>query len=370
LVGSAAPTTRCADVVAGPFGSERWTKIEAAGMYYFHQFYPRQPDLNFENPEVQEELLNVLRYWMDRGIDGFRFDVPDRYFEEENSCAHNQATIDFHARMRETISGTGTLKRGFVGEIWGMHHEVKPFFGPSGNPMIFSFNMMFALYSVALGLGPEPVSVLVDEMLRDLPAESRWGIFTGNHDTPRFADVAAGNRTRLQLGAALVLTMPGVPYIWMGDELGLHAGSDFNVDWRDGTRTPYPWDDSAGFGFTTGDEPHLDYAPDSGPKSFARQRAEEGSLLNYYRTLIGVRNGSPALQSGTYALVHVDDALWVFDRVAPEDIVRVIHNLAHTEAKAWPLNRDAVDLVSGVEYEAGEPLWVAPGGTAILRDAD
>lgn len=367
FVWAPSPLTKCTDVIPGPFGSERWQEVDSLGLMYFHQFYPRQPDLNFENPAVQTELLNVLTYWMGRGIDGFRFDVPDRYFEEGDECTHNPKTLEFHARLRETISGLGTLDRGFVGEIWGIHDEVKPFFGPRGNPMIFAFELLFSFYSsIAVGSSPGALAVQVEEMLRDLPAESRWGIVIGNHDVPRFAEVAVGDVRKLRLAAAVQLTLPGVPFLWMGDELGLRMGKQVNIDWRDGARTPYPWaKDEPGFGFTTAKTSHLAFAPGSDVQAYDQQRADGASLLNYYRRLIAVRNAEPGLHSTAYQEIYRDDAVWVYRRGTGADAVIVAVNFsAHPAAYALS-SESRTDLLTE-EAVVGE-FALAPGQTRILK---
>lgn len=361
------PLTKCTDVASGPFGRERWQKVDALDLYYFHQFYPRQPDLNYRSAALRAEMLGVLDYWMKRGIDGFRFDVPDRFFESGDQCAHNPETLAFHAELRETISGTGTLKRGFVGEIWGLHHEVKPFFGPQGNPMIFSFELLFSLYGgIGAGSSPGPIAVQVEEMLKDLPAESRWGLIVGNHDTPRFAEVAAGDPRKLRLAAAVQLTLPGVPFLWMGDELGLRMGKQYNIDWRDGARTPYPWaKDEPGLGFTTAINPHLAFAPGSESQTYDVQRADPGSLLNYYRRLIAVRNAEPGLQSTVYTEIARDGGLWVYRRGTGADEVIVALNFSSNSTK-WSLPGAArLDLMTG-ETVSGE-VTLAGGQTRILK---
>lgn len=361
------PLTKCTDVASGPFGTQRWQKVDALDLYYFHQFYPRQPDLNYRSAALQAEMLGVLDYWMERGIDGFRFDVPDRFFESGDQCAHNPETLAFHGKLREAISGTGTLKRGFVGEIWGLHHEVKPFFGPAGNPMIFAFELLFSFYAgVAVGSSPGAIAVQVEEMLRDLPAESRWGLIAGNHDTPRFAEVAAGDMRKLRLVAALQLTLPGVPYLWMGDELGLRMGKQVNIDWRDGARTPYPWAaGEPGLGFTTAKKPHLAFAPGSAEQAYDRQRADPDSLLNYYRRLIAVRNAEPGLQGTAYEEVSRDGAVWVYRRGAGADAVVVAVNFTSAPAAFDLPGAARVDLLTG-ETVAGA-VSLAGGQTRVLK---
>jgi glycosidase len=369
FVWNASPATRCSDVPAASFGPDRWTYVDAAGLYYFHQFFPRQPDLNFKNPAVQEELLNVLKFWMKRDIDGFRFDVPDRYFEEGDLCTKRPATLQFHQRLRDTISGDGKLARGFVAETWGLVRDVLPYFGPHGDPMIFNFPLLGSFYtSIAVGSSPTAVANEVDLMMRDLPAESRWGLVQENHDIPRFADVASGDPARLRLAASVLMTLPGVPYMWMGEELGLRMGKQVKVDWRDGSRTPYPWDASPGFGFTTAKTPHLAFGPDSAEYSYASQRENPASLLNFYRRLIALRNAHAALNDGSYATVYRDDSLWVYKRSAESETVWVAHNFARSGSVDWHFepNVAVTDLVTGEVFAPGAAIPVAASESRIL----
>ena len=324
------PMTRCTDVPAGPFGTVRWTYSDDAGKYYFHQFYPRQPDLNYRSPALRQALLDVLNFWMDRGVDGFRFDVPDRFYENGNHCSHQPETVEFHEKLRETIVGRG---RSFVTEIWGTVESNRPFF-EAGNPMIFNFELLFSLYTGALaGASAEPIREAVAAMLADLPATGQWGILIGNHDVPRPYEIAGGDMARLRLAAALQLTLPGVPFMWMGEELGLPPATQVRVDFRDKWRAPYPWteQDDFGFGSTT---PHLAFGPYAG-MSYATQTADPGSLLNHYRAWIGLRNATPALHAKDYRDLGIVGDIWSYQRGTGAEHVVVAHNFARrTRANA------------------------------------
>lgn len=362
------PGTRCTDVPATTFGTKRWTYVPALKKYYFHQFYPRQPDLNFRNPKVREALLDVLRFWLDKGVDGFRFDVPDRYFERGDSCTFQPETLRFHAKMRAVITENGKVDRGFVGEIWGFPEDVKPYLDGKHDPMVFDFISQFASDAgVLIGSSPGPIVAALN-LQAGIASTARWGLALGNHDTPRIADIAGGNTARLRLAAALQMTLPGVPFVWSGEELGLTMGTQVRIDWRDGSRTPYPWEPVApGFGFTTG-KPYLRFPADSALKAFAVQNPEPDSLLNWYRRLISLRNREPAFATATRQDLVVGHALWVFSRGKGVQKLWVAHNFSRDATVSWtpPWTGASVDLLYGTVLSPGA-LLLPPSGTMILR---
>lgn len=380
FVWSPEPATTCSDVpnALTPFGTDRWAEVPELDRWYFHQFYPRQPDLNFDNPAVGEALLDVLRFWIDLGVDGFRFDVPDRFYERGQRCAMLPETRAFHARMREVIGGAGGLDRGFVGEIWGLLDEVMPWFGSDGNPSIFAFELMLALVGGALiGEQADLIARAVELHLDGLPDESRWAIILGNHDTPRVASLAAGDLRRVRVAKALQLTLPGIPFIWAGDELGLEMGRDSLVDGRDGTRTPYPWTPEVpGFGFTTAAQAFLPATPDSRRKAWSLQRGDPDSLLEWTRRLIALRNATPALHAGDYRTLAADRDRFVFERRHGDSRRIVAVNVSRERSAEWrfPAGPDRRttwrDLLDASDWLAGEAVVLPPLGVRILAPAN
>ncbi len=363
------PSPDCAGEGIDPFGGEHWTLAPDVDLYYFHKFFAGQPDLNFRNPAVQDELLGVLDFWLSRGVDGFRFDAAANYVENGDQCESQPETIAFHERLREHVSGgIGKLERGFVTEVGGEVPTVRQYFGPSGDPMIFNFDLMFAFYT-ALGSGtPEAVASSVAERLDQLPAESRWGLVTGNHDYPRLAEMFRGDEQRLRLAAALQMTLPGVPFVWMGEELGLMAGTEVKVDTRDLWRAPYPWSAEApGYGFTQAAEPFLAFAPGSGERAYASQIKASESLLRTYVRLISLRNATPALHDGGFHAVYQDDHLWAFERTHPGGDVLVVHNFARDVRLPLPaaLAEHLYDELSATTIDAED--GIGPGETFVFK---
>lgn len=290
----------CDDVPDGPFGSVRWTMDPVRGQFYFHQFYPAQPDLNFDSMAVQDALLDVMRFWLDRGVDGFRLDVAHRYDEDLPSCLHQAGTHAFHRRMRATLDEYSD--RAMVAEVTGDIDQIASYLGDGDLHMAFLLGES-SLYWVAADRGtPQGLGETMGRFFAAMPAGGTFATILGNHDTPRSSAQVGAEDGALRMMAAAQLTMPGVPFVYYGEELGALAGRDTIVDQRDSARAPMQWDTSANAGFTSG-TPFLDLAPEHETRNVELESTDPGSLLAFYRRLIALRNETPALRTGTYQLV-------------------------------------------------------------------
>jgi glycosidase len=323
---SPVPLTRCAESAIGPFGSERWSYLEELNLYYFHQFQPSQPDLNFWNPKVREELLKVLVFYQDLGVDGFRFDVPDRYYEKGSRCSMLPETLEFFSELRKAIRG------GFVAEIWGVPSVIRLALTPDRFPMAFHFPLYFTILAVLLSEGsPASLDELLEISLDGLPPGVSWALISGNHDLFRLATFLGGDPQKLRLFFVLLLTLPGVPFIWMGDELGLPNGREIRVDPRDLSRTPYPWEPTPpGFGFTRAEIPFLRFVEDADRFAYSRELQDPQSFLRFVRRMIYLRNRLPSLHKGSFRTRELRDHLWVFERSYREERVFIFVNFSRT----------------------------------------
>jgi alpha-glucosidase len=312
------------------FGGRSWEWDEPTGQYYLHSFLPSQADLNWRNPEVERAMFDVLRFWLDRGVDGFRVDVahfimkdpemrdnPERAdapagasdyerYHHLNDLGHPDAHVVYR-RMRGLLDGYRP-ERVSIGEIhfddigkWAAYYGS----GTDEFHLPFNFRMLNAPWEASV------FRELVDQLEGALP-EGAWPNYVlGNHDETRLATRYGPNRARP--AAMLLLTLRGTPTLYQGDELGMEevvVALDRTRDpWgfrvpgsgRDGCRTPMQWAPGAGAGFTDpGVEPWLPFGPDAAVRNVAALVDDPRSILNLYRALLEVRRASPALREGSY----------------------------------------------------------------------
>jgi alpha-glucosidase len=320
------------------FGGPAWTLDETTGQYYYHAFLPEQPDLNWRNPEVVEAMLDVLRFWLDRGVDGFRVDVvwhliKDEHFRDNPPnpdwrpgdnpfqqvvplyTTDRPEVHDLIEQMRQLFDAYE--ERVLIGEIYLPVERLVSYYGVdlSGVHLPFNFQLILADWDA------EHIGQLVEEYERALP-EGGWPNWVlGNHDQHRIASRVG--REQARVAAMLLLTLRGTPTLYYGDEIGMRdvpippglvqdpfeknvPGQGFG---RDPERTPMQWSAALHAGFTTG-EPWLPVADDHREVNVVAQRDDPGSMLALYRQLIELRRGEPALEVGRYEpLAHADDVL-------------------------------------------------------------
>jgi alpha-glucosidase len=322
------------------FGGSAWTRDEASGEYYLNNFLPTQPDLNWWNEEVREAFDDVLRFWYERGIAGFRIDVCHAIVKDRELRDDPAATPDDHPKVRER--GTrqvfsmnrpevhDVLKRWrqvsdperiLVGETYVLElDQLIPYYGTGEDQLHLAFNFLF----VHSDLDAAQLRPLVEAMEAKLPAGA-WPVWTGsNHDAGRLATRwAGGDEAKARAALLMLLTLRGTPFLYYGDELALpdaeldpaealdpvpHRTGDPSRN-RDTCRTPMQWDGGPGAGFTNGAEPWLPFADE---RSVAAQREDPGSTLHLVRDLIALRRERADLRDGGYETV--EGPAWVYRR--------------------------------------------------------
>jgi alpha-glucosidase len=324
------------------FGGGAWEYDAATGQYYYHAFLAAQPDLNWRNPEVRAAIYDVIRFWLARGVDGFRVDViwhlikdaefrnnPLRPDREEGMPPH-QALVPLYTTDRpevhDVISEMRSVldefpERLLIGEIYLPVERLVAYYGRDlqGVHLPFNFALLQAPWEA------RSLAKLIDEYEAALP-EGGWPNWVlGNHDRPRIASRIGPSRARL--AAMLLLTLRGTPTLYYGDEIGMRQAClephqirdpfELNVPGvglgRDGCRTPMQWDDTRFAGFSAV-EPWLPPGADHRANNVDNQRAAADSLLTLYRRLIGLRRLMPALSVGSYRPVAARGDLLIFVR--------------------------------------------------------
>ena len=341
-----------------------WTWDEAAGQYFWHRFYPSQPDLNYDNPAVQSEMLEVARFWLEMGVDGFRADAVPYLFEREGTnCESLPETHAFLRRLRRFID------ENFPGRIllceanqWP--EEVREYFGEGDEfQMGFHFPLMPRIF---MALRSGEISPLTWALSKTpaIPESCQWCAFLRNHDEltlemvteadrqwmweqyapeprmrlnlgirRRLAPLLGNERSLLELAFSLLLSLPGSPVIYYGDEIGM--GDNIDLFDRNGVRTPMQWDGSAGAGFSQARLQDF-YAPLISEGEFGHQRVnvqrqenEAGSLLSWLRQALRIRKAHPIFGMGDMTLLESGNpSVLAFERRFGEERLLVLHNLS------------------------------------------
>jgi len=331
------------------FGGPAWTFDPQTGQYYMHQFDTHQPELNYRNPAVLEAMLDVMRFWLERGVDGFRVDViwlmmKDSLFRDEppnpawdgvrpyDSLLHiHTANLpEVHAlirRMRAALDEYGD--RLMVGEIYLPNDQLAQYYGSRGDEchLPFNFQLIHNPHWRA-----DVVRRLVDDYEAALPPGAWPNWVLGNHDCHRLATRIGAAQARV--AAMLLLTLRGTPTLYYGDEIGMenvpippekmrdppavNQPEIAHIVGRDPARTPMQWDASPNAGFASpGVEPWLPLAADYAARNVAAQEADPVSLLNLYRALLRLRRAEPALHAGHYTPVETGAAdIFAYRRAA------------------------------------------------------
>ena len=362
-----------------------WTWDATRRAYYWHRFFSHQPDLNYDNPAVREAMLNVMRFWLDQGLDGFRCDAVPYLIEREGTNGENLP--ETHAVLREfraVIDREYGGDRVLLGEANQWPEDVRPYFGNGDEfHMAFHFPLMPRLY---MGLRLEERLPIVDIFTHTpaIPPSCPWGLFLRNHDEltlemvtneerafmyyayardpdmklnlgirRRLAPLLDNDRRRIELLNCLLLTLPGSPIIYYGDEIGM--GDNVHLGDRDGVRTPMQWSRERNAGFSAADEERL-YLPVITDAVYgyqavnvAAQDRTPSSLLNTMRRLIAARRTSPAFGRGSIDFLRPrNPRVIAYLRRSQRDVVLIVANLA---ASPQPVELDLAAFAGATPVE-------------------
>jgi alpha-glucosidase len=378
------------------FGGSAWELDPSTGQYYYHAYLKEQPDLNWRNPAARQAMLDVLSFWLDRGIDGFRIDalrqvIKDEAFRDDppdptwtpqrspyTSLIHVHSTDqpELQDLIREFRAlADGYTERLLIGELYLPISRLVAYYGVDGRGLHLPFNF----HLILTAWRARDVATLIETYEAALPAGAWPNWVLGNHDQPRVASRLGAAQARV--AAMLLLTLRGTPTIYQGEELGMHDVPipDAAVQdpvarrlpglglGRDPERTPMQWDASPFAGFSQV-EPWLPLADDFRTANVAVEDRDPQSMLRLYRRLIDLRRSSAALSAGAYRTIHVDDDVLVFARTHGDEEVVVALNLSG-EAQALPTavgQRRRVVLSTHLD-DGGEPTQLRPDEGLILR---
>ncbi|MCZ6662066.1 MAG: alpha-amylase family glycosyl hydrolase [Actinobacteria bacterium] len=369
------------------FGGPAWTLDEATGQYYRHTYLPSQPDLNWRNEETVQSALDVARFWLDRGVDGFRLDAAHQMMKDPLERDNPPAPPDHHRPYKDMGEYDNFVHLYDLGhqDIHELHRTVRavvdsydhnPF--TVGEIHIFDLpewssyygenldqlHMPFNFHLLACDWDASSLRVLIEALLWHVPVGGWTNWMLGNHDEKRLATRLGAENARL--AAVLLLTLRGTPFIYYGDELGMQDveipegrgrdpwGANVPFPSRDGARTPMQWSAGESAGFTVG-SPWLPLAPDYEQRNVEAELDDEESILNLYRRLIRIRRDSSALRIGSF-LSHPssgEDVL-VYRKEADDDTKTVALNLSD----AWQdvKIRSGSVVLSSLDHQRSERI--------------
>jgi maltose alpha-D-glucosyltransferase/alpha-amylase len=341
-----------------------WTWDEEAGAFYWHRFFSHQPDLNYDNPEVQEQMLAALRFWLDLGLDGFRLDaVPYLYEREGTNCENLKETHEFLKLVRAEVDKSFE-NIVLLAEANQWPSDVVDYFGEGDEcHMAFHFPLMPRMFMAARRQVRYPM-VEILEQTPQIPDNCQWGIFLRNHDEltlemvtdeerdymyaeyakdprmklnlgirRRLAPLLENSRDQVELFHAMLLSLPGTPIIYYGDEIGM--GDNIYLGDRDGVRTPMQWSADRNAGFSKADFAQL-YLPLLMDPVYGYERTnveaeqrDPNSFLQWFRRLLAVRKQHAVFGHGNFEILHPTNAsIFAYVRKYNDDFVLCVNNLA------------------------------------------
>jgi alpha-amylase len=324
----------------GPWGQEAWHRSPARDEYYYGVFWSGMPDLNYDNPAVREEAKKIATFWLrEMGVDGFRLDAIPYLVEEGNRLAGAPGT---HALLREYAAHVRRVAPSAftVGEVWDSVGAMLPYY-PDQLDAHFSFESSDAIIA-AVRTGSAKNLYRSFLRLQDTLPAHRWSPFLRNHDQTRTMTELGGDVARARQAVALLLTLPGLPFIYYGEEIGMTGDKP---DPR--LRTPMHWRRGPAAGFTTG-APWEPLQPDSMTANVEAQEDNPSSLLNLHRRLIHLRASNSALGAGELVpLTASNDAVAAYLRREGGQVVLVVANLGATPLSAVSVSSDQSVLPAG-----------------------
>ena len=345
----------------GPWGDEAWRRSPVRNEYYYGAFSPGMPDLDYHAPAVRQEAKRIATFWLrEMGVDGFRLDAIPHIWEEGDCLMGCAGTHDFLHEYAEHIRGVAPESY-TVGEAWGNIGAVLPYY-PDQLTSHFAFELSDSLLA-AVRRGSVGGLLAGYLRLQDTLPAYRWSPFLSNHDGMRTMTALDGDGARAKLAATLLLTLPGLPFVYYGEEIGMTGDKP---DPR--LRTPMQWAPRPGVGFTTGTA-WSSAQPDSMTTTVAAQDADRGSLLNLYRRLIHLRRENEALATGRLVPLSASSSqVAAYLRRAGDHAVLVVANLGAEAASGVSIGSEERVLPPG-RY-APRNLLAGPDGASLRVNRD
>ena len=379
------------------FGGPAWKFDSRTSQWYYHRFYPQQPDLNWRNPEVERAMFDVTRWWYRRGVAGFRLDAVDTLFEDPDlrdnpvidsrknaygdpieNPVYNTKLPGVHEVLQRLRRVADQYDAVLIGETWTQDiGELKAYYGAHGSELHMPMDFMFATVN----------RLSAPDFRRQIAAadSAGWPVYVlSNHDIRRvynrYGD-GAHNDQIAKLMAALYLTLRGTPILYYGEEIGMENNDPKRredvkdpigrLGWpaekgRDGERTPMQWDAGINAGFSA-KAPWLPVGPRFAKYNVAAEQNDAESILNFYRRLLALRHSDPALHEGSYTPLNPNDpSVLAYLRTYKNRSVAVLLNMSGARQTAQ-LSREprAALLAASAQSKGGGSVSLEPFGVYI-----
>lgn len=378
-----------------------WTWCDDCGKYYWHRFFSSQPDLNFDNEKVREEMKRVFRFWFDLGLDGFRVDAVPYLFEREGTDCENLPETHQYIKDLRKIIDEEYPGRILLAEANQWPADLVKYFGEGDEfHMAFNFPLMPRIFMAFRQENSEPIINIIKQ-IPEIPENCQWAIFLRNHDEltlemctdqerdemycayaedkrmklnkgirRRLNPLLKNDRKRIELAYALLFTLPGTPVIYYGDEIGM--GDNIYLGDRNGVRTPMQWNDNRNAGFSDS-KPSMLYSPviidpeyNYNAVNVDAQINSQFSLLNYIKRFIAKRKKHPVFGTGQIKFVDVNNnKILAFLRTGDDDIALCVFNLS-TKAEAVKLDLAEYCGMIPVELLGGSEFPRIPDGESYV----
>ena len=364
--------------------SSNWTWDPVAGAYYWHRFYSHQPDLNYDNPRVLREIINVMRFWLDMGVDGLRLDAVPYLVEREGT--NNENLPETHAVLRQirAVLDRDYPDRLLLAEANQWPEDAQEYFGDGDEcHMSFHFPLMPRMYMAIARADRFPITDIMQQT-PEIPESCQWAIFLRNHDEltlemvtsserdylwqvyaadkqarinlgirRRLAPLLERDRRRIELMTSLLLSMPGTPVLYYGDEIGM--GDNIHLGDRDGVRTPMQWSADRNGGFSRADPEQLVLPVILGPLygyeavNVEAQQRDPHSLLNWTRRMLAKRQQTKVFGRGTLHFLYPGNrSILAYLREYEGEVLMCVANLSNA---SQPVELDLSDMSGRVPVE-------------------
>jgi alpha-glucosidase len=283
------------------FGSTPWELDPVRNQYFFHRFYPEQPDLNYRNPEVVAAALDAARFWLDRGVHGFRCDVIALLVESATDCGFLPETKEIVRQLRDVLDEYPD--RVMVAEPSDLTNAT-PYFGDGSDMFQMAFHFGYGYFwNFSFGSqSADNITSTFENAIATYPPGSQDALVIGSHDVSRAYTRAQGDETRHRRAATIQLGARGTPFLYYGEELGLRPGVDIVVDDRDLARSPMLWNAETGYGFSDA-TPWIAFGQDPELTNLAVERDDPASMYGFYRDFLSLRRGRALWGTGEMRLV-------------------------------------------------------------------